>query len=304
MSWQKVTGANIPKSGAFRHAAMYSKLAERGEWIEANYNPCIGGISAGSYITVGASTTSTLAYPIITPAKGTMDFVITAQNTGAGSGAVIVTTAAGDEHVNITSTSPATYTVTGLGIAGTSAERVHVEVANTAGSGSVQAWAGFFRHSTADGSELDAKTPDSAALATEQGITAEQIKRLRDAAIYTARRRPPALSFFTYKSRASGSNSFNFNRDLFVPSSYRNALGKKPHHKLILAFTAATTVRAEFLYADLTQSQNGAGTSTVAYLTSSSWQPYYFRFVYNGTGGTTEGDYAPIDSYVLYEGGW
>ena len=283
---------------------MYQKLCERGEWIQANFNPMIGGISAGSYINVGPSASATFANPIITPAKGSMDFVYTAKNTGSGSGVVTVTTSSGSYTGSIGSTSPSSYIVTGCVLAGTSAERITVTVTNSAGYGSVQVWGGFFRHQTTDGSELDSQTPQQAALTSEQAITAEQVRRLRDSVIYTARRRPPALSFFQYKSRGTGSNSFNFGRDLLVPGAYRHALGKKPHHKLILAFTAATTVRAEFLYADLTQSQNGAGTSTVAYLTSSDWKPDFFRFVYNGTGGTTEGDYAPVESYVMYEGGW
>lgn len=302
MSWEQLKNALIPKPGRLRSAALYSALVDRGQHLVTSYSPCIGGVAPGSYIEVGASTTSTYAHPVITPSAGTASFSFAAHVATTGVGVVTFATAAGSRSVAIpaSATTVAAYTITEIPLSG-NADRCTITVQNTHSGGKVIVYGGTVYATSAAGAELDELPPDAEALEAGQPVTADHVRRLGDVCIYTARKRKPALLYFSSMlGRAGTSEAHTIARMMNPGSWFGGCFGKFGGHELKLSFTAPTTTYLHTYSAVAGlgwTSLQGAGVSTVATHTFST---------FNGgiifTDSTSPaGAFAPVESFVLYE---
>ena len=287
----------MPKSGGLRSAGLYSALVARSQHLVTGYAPTIGGVAPGSYIAVSAGATSTYCHPVITPASGTCSLIIAAYTSGSGEGTITLATSAGSRSVSVASgaTTVAQYTAAEVPLSG-SADRCTITVQNTAGSGNLYVFGGIIVATSLAGSELDELPPEVEILESGQPVTADAVRRLGDSCIYMARKRPPALEYFTSYSRA-GSENYTISGAVNNIYWYMVAKGKRPDHQLKISFTAPTTT---YLFSHMAQggfnSTQGGGYSSVVTKTLDVSAAYqcFFRNSANTA-------YAPVQSYVIYE---
>lgn len=297
MTWEQIKNATIPKSGGLRSAGLYSALVARSQHLVTGYAPTIGGVAPGSYIEVGAGATSTYCHPVIAPASGACSLIIAAHTTGSGEGSITLATSAGSRSVSVASgaTTIAQYTAAEVPLSG-SADRCTITVQNTAGSGNLYVFGGIIVATSLGGAELDELPPEAEILESGQPVTADAVRRLGDSCIYMARKRPPALEYFTSYSRAASEN-YTIEGNINTSGWYMTAKGKRPDHQLKISFTAPTTTYlfSHTAHEGFSSTQGGGYSSLVTHtMDVSAAYSCYFRNSANTA-------YAPVQSYVIYE---